>query len=243
MNFPVSTVSRASSSTHGGKDNMSTMEKQFSNSCTQDCSRVLVLPAHILYSTVTTFYDDARVTDEYGKIGILVSALTMMAEASGLQIFDLITRVDRVEIKEMGGYDGKVERMKLTKRSEPSLSVTRKYNIPPMAELGKLGFLSKLRVNKYVAGTFCTSKDLENLTQFLGVVMDDHDQKKIKRVTYDNIGYKIGLKLPYTIVSVAMITSGGRFIGPEHKWSFSSIKSAAQTNPDVCALLLFLEWK
>jgi hypothetical protein len=44
---------------------------------------------------------------------------------------------------------------------------------------GKLGFLSKLRVNKYVAGTFCTSKDLENLTQFLGVVMDDHDQKKV----------------------------------------------------------------
>jgi hypothetical protein len=40
------------------------------DSCTQDCSRVLVLPAHILYSTVTTFYDDARVTDEYGKIGV-----------------------------------------------------------------------------------------------------------------------------------------------------------------------------
>jgi hypothetical protein len=99
----------------------------------------------------------------------------------------------------------------------------------------------KVRTSRCVTGVFCTTENLENLKHFLGIFVDYRNENKIASVHHDSIGWKIGLRNHCTIVSVALVTNKGDFIGPDHEWNFSNIKTTALQSPDVCALLLFTE--
>jgi hypothetical protein len=178
----------------------------------------------------------------------------MEGEECNLRILDLVTHVGREAVKGMCGFDEKVDpttkfTKKYTKVYQPSWTVVRKHNIPAMIDLGKF-FLgdhkSVSRKHAYVAGMPCTTEDFvkehDIVKDFLGIVMEDSDPKKIQHVFQGHQGQMIGLRDAYTIVSIAMFTSKGKCLGPDHQWNFDIIKSRAQENPDVCALLFFLEW-
>jgi hypothetical protein len=161
---------------------------------TPPCILPVDVPKYFLAPTIITFFDDAKLQDRHGKTGILVSAMSMEGEECNLRILDLVTHVGREAVKGMCGFDEKVDpttkfTKKYTKVYQPSWTVVRKHNIPAMIDLGKF-FLgdhkSVSRKHAYVAGMPCTTEDFvkehDIVKDFLGIVMEDSDPKKVTSI-------------------------------------------------------------